>query len=49
MKTIVTEPTGYESEIKIVYVDAASEEEAHLLVPGLRPRSRIQHRSLVSK
>lgn len=49
MKTIVTEPTGYESEIKIVDVDAASEEEAHLLVPGLRPRSRIQHRSLVSK
>ena len=49
MKVNVTETTGYESDIKIVDIDAANEEEAQLSVPGLSTRSRIQHRSLVSK
>ena len=45
MKAHITEPTGYESDIKVVDIDVASEEEAQLSCPGL---SNVCHRSLVS-
>ena len=46
MKAHITEPTRYESDIKVVDIDVASEEEAQLSCPGL---SKVCRKSLVSK
>ena len=46
MKAHITEPTGYESDIKVVDIDVASEEEAQLSCPGL---SKVCRKSFVSK
>lgn len=46
MKAHITEPAGYDSDIKVVDIDIASEEEAQLSSPGL---SKVCRKSLVSK
>ena len=46
MKAHITEPAGYDSDIKVVDIDVASEEEAQLSSPGL---SKVCRKSLVSK
>ena len=46
MNAHVIEPAGYESDITIVDIDVASEEEAQLSSPGL---SKVCRKSLVSK
>ena len=46
MNAHVIEPAGYDSDIKIVDIDIASEEEAQLSCPGL---SKVCRKSLVSK
>ena len=46
MKAHITEPAGYDSDIKVVDIDIASESEAQLSSPGL---SKVCRKSLVSK